>query len=171
MSPAMPEPRPARKAGGRLWPPQPRGRRAAPHLAAARGPDAAAAAAAMALSNPCPSARSSAAIPPTRAATRRSRAASPDPPRSRARAAGGGTRARREQGRARREQGRARREAGRAGSRLPLSLSAACRLSAKRDLKGFACQLPEFHTWAVALSRGKAALSLIFFFFLREFTR
>lgn len=98
MSPAMPEPRPARKVGGRLWPPQRRGRRATPHLAAARGPDAAAAAA-MALSSPCPGTRSSAAIPPTRAARRRSRAASRAPPRSGvlsaagARAAGGGTRA------------------------------------------------------------------------------
>ena len=81
MSPAMPEPRPARKVGGRLWPPQRRGRRATPHLAAARGPDAAAAAA-MALSSPCPGTRSSAAIPPTRAARRRSRAASRAPPRS-----------------------------------------------------------------------------------------
>lgn len=131
--------------------------------------DAAAAAAAMALSNPCPGARSSAAIPPIRAATREIARRQPwDPPavpgaraaegRARRRGARGG-----EEG-ARGGAGRAAR-GGASGPGLPLSLSAACRLSAKRDLKGFACQLPEFHTRAVALNRGKAALSLIFFFF------
>lgn len=158
-----PEPRPARKAGGGcglLSREETRG----PHLAAARGPDAAAAAAAMALSNPCPGARSSAAIPPTRAATRRSRAAS-----ARSAAVPGARREEgraRRRGRARREQGRARREAGRRGLLAPFSTQRRLPpLSQERSGKASPVNRRSFTPRAVALNRGKAALSLIFFFF------
>lgn len=104
MSPAMPEPPgPRGKAGGRLWPPQPRGRRAAPHLAAARGPDAAAAAATMALSNPCPGA----GAPPR----------SHPPARRRPEIARRQPGSRRGPGRARQEEGRARGGRGARGGR------------------------------------------------------